>query len=351
MAVDDPAHRRQADAGPLELGIVMQPLETAKELVVVLHIEARTVVLHEVHSLVADAHLPELDAGMGAVAGELPGVGQKVLHHHPQQPRVALHLYFILYVQIHVAFRLGLAELPAAVPDQFAEIDLLYIEILTGYPGERQHGVDKLAHAVGGPQHPAQIVVAGVIQLLISNKQAYALQEGTSMVNENARFALQRLTHDLRMAGNWAGAAKDDASAYTDVTGLANTDCQKQLAMALNPVGQVRGIEGIQGDVNSPLSACIDNQNYVANSDIIVVRYATIALGFYLLSRRGLLVTVDRAGKLSTFLVMSAVTLALASEAVWIDGLLILAAVISVVTLANYLAKTAVGAWPKAKTG
>ncbi len=84
---------------------------------------------------------------------------------------------------------------------------------------------------------------------------------------------------------------------------------------------------------------------------IILARDALMAFGFFLLSRRGYLVTVDRGGKLSAFTVMAAVTLALASDALWIDGLLILAAVLSVVTLANYLAKTALGAWPKAKTG
>jgi CDP-diacylglycerol--glycerol-3-phosphate 3-phosphatidyltransferase len=84
---------------------------------------------------------------------------------------------------------------------------------------------------------------------------------------------------------------------------------------------------------------------------IIMLRDATVAFGFFLLSRRGHLVTVDRAGKLSAFTVMAAVTLAFASEAPWIDALLILAAALSVLTLANYLAKTAVGAWPKAKTG
>ncbi|MDH3724221.1 MAG: hypothetical protein OER93_00520, partial [Thermoleophilia bacterium] len=59
----------------------------------------------------------------------------------------------------------------------------------------------------------------------------------------------------------------------------------------------------------------------------------------------------DRAGKVSAFAVMTAVTLSLASNAIWIDGLLILAAALSLATLANYLVKTAVGAWPRAKTG
>jgi CDP-diacylglycerol--glycerol-3-phosphate 3-phosphatidyltransferase len=84
---------------------------------------------------------------------------------------------------------------------------------------------------------------------------------------------------------------------------------------------------------------------------LIVVRDITLGAGFFLLSRRGYVATVDRAGKLSALVVMTAVTLALAGEALWIDGVLLLGAALSVMTLANYLAKTAVGAWPRAKTG
>ena len=121
----------------------------------------------------------------------------------------------------------------------------------------------------------SMILLAGVIQLLITNKHAYRLQEGTSILNENGRYALQRLQHDMRMAGNWAGAAKDDARAHTDLSGLPSTDdCAKRLAMALDMSSELRGIEGIEGDVNSPFTDCIDELNYVDNSDIIIVRFS-----------------------------------------------------------------------------
>ena len=84
---------------------------------------------------------------------------------------------------------------------------------------------------------------------------------------------------------------------------------------------------------------------------IILLRDITLGIGLFLLSRRGYVTRVDRAGKVSAFAVMTAVTLSLASNAIWIDGLLILAAALSLATLANYLVKTAVGAWPRAKTG
>jgi CDP-diacylglycerol--glycerol-3-phosphate 3-phosphatidyltransferase len=84
---------------------------------------------------------------------------------------------------------------------------------------------------------------------------------------------------------------------------------------------------------------------------VILLRDIALGIGFFLLSRQGYVLRVDFAGKVSAFTVMTAVTLSLASNAAWIDGLLILAAALSLVTFANYLAKTAVGAWPRAKTG
>lgn len=46
------------------------------------------------------------------------------------------------------------------------------------------------------------ILVAGVIQIFSSSKQTYRVQEAVGRLQENARFALDVLSHDLRMAGN-----------------------------------------------------------------------------------------------------------------------------------------------------
>ena len=44
-------------------------------------------------------------------------------------------------------------------------------------------------------------LLAGVIQIFISNKQSYRLQEGQSRVQENARYVLELLGRDVREAG------------------------------------------------------------------------------------------------------------------------------------------------------
>ncbi len=117
------------------------------------------------------------------------------------------------------------------------------------------------------------ILLAGVIQLLVSNKQAYRLQENTSVLNENARFAVQRLSQLLRMGSHWGGASRDAIRPHSDVSGHSDT-CTKHLATSTNDTNTVLGIEGVNGAATSPFTDCVSNADYVANSDIILVRYS-----------------------------------------------------------------------------
>lgn len=47
----------------------------------------------------------------------------------------------------------------------------------------------------------SSLLVAGVVQIFVSNRQAYDLQDELATLQENGRFAFQFLTQDLRMAG------------------------------------------------------------------------------------------------------------------------------------------------------
>jgi len=57
------------------------------------------------------------------------------------------------------------------------------------------------------------ILIAGVIQLFVSNKATYTLTEGQARVQENARFTMSILSRDLRMAGN-AGCTNSNMLSY-----------------------------------------------------------------------------------------------------------------------------------------
>ncbi len=90
------------------------------------------------------------------------------------------------------------------------------------------------------------ILLAGVIQIFTSNKQAYRVQSAMARVQENGRLAMQLLTQDIRMADFWgcnstAGKVinnlKDDA-AYLGADardgGIFGTDASEGAPSATN---------------------------------------------------------------------------------------------------------------------
>lgn len=44
-------------------------------------------------------------------------------------------------------------------------------------------------------------LLAGIYQVFLSNKMTYNTQQALSRLQENARYVMHTLTHDLRMAG------------------------------------------------------------------------------------------------------------------------------------------------------
>lgn len=66
-------------------------------------------------------------------------------------------------------------------------------------------------------------VVAGAIQIFVGSKQTYRIQEATSQLQENGRFALDLFQQSLRMAGYRNDPAKeiDDVFKNDDTFGLA----------------------------------------------------------------------------------------------------------------------------------
>lgn len=65
-------------------------------------------------------------------------------------------------------------------------------------PG-RQRGLTLVEIMVGATL--GLILTAGLIQVFVSNKQAYRVQEGLARLQENGRFALDFITRDVRSAG------------------------------------------------------------------------------------------------------------------------------------------------------
>lgn len=113
----------------------------------------------------------------------------------------------------------------------------------------------------------ALILLAGIVQLFISNKQGYRLQEGFSQMNESARFAYAQMQYHLRMSDHWGGVSPDNID--TSLAPAIASDCSA--GFATDNIG-LRGYEG-GNNVPAELNSCIAAGDYVADSDIIVMRY------------------------------------------------------------------------------
>ena len=116
------------------------------------------------------------------------------------------------------------------------------------------------------------ILTLGVIQLFVSSKQSYRIQESMGTLQENARFTLQVLDYGIRMADHWGGVPADKISGSpSGLTGISGSICTS--GWIANPD---EGIRGYDGGSSSPLN-CINDADHVDNSDILVVRYAAPA--------------------------------------------------------------------------
>lgn len=113
------------------------------------------------------------------------------------------------------------------------------------------------------------IMVAGLIQILIANRQAYRVMEGANFMQENMRFSVERLTYAARMAAHW-GAIKPANLIGANVPG-SNTPCSPGWARELG-----RPIVAWNGSSTAPsaLADCFDAANYEPNTDIVAMRYA-----------------------------------------------------------------------------
>src|SRR5580658_9516748 len=107
---NNPLDHGETDTGPREVGGRVQALERAEKLAYVSHVKPRSVVTNEKSSDAALRGETDLDAGLGALAGKLPGVAEKVLHDDRQQARVAFRRQAVSYKNLDVARRVGFAK-------------------------------------------------------------------------------------------------------------------------------------------------------------------------------------------------------------------------------------------------
>ncbi|WP_198670190.1 PilW family protein [Dyella sp. C9] len=125
------------------------------------------------------------------------------------------------------------------------------------------------------------IVVAGMVSLFISSKQSFQVQSGDNYLQDNMRFASDRLGWALRMSNFWGGDSISannltvGSSAPSAITALGK--CNGAWATAVDPgTTGGGGVFGYDGAATFPFDAtCIGGAaNYVPQSPVLVVRYA-----------------------------------------------------------------------------
>ncbi len=115
------------------------------------------------------------------------------------------------------------------------------------------------------------LLLAGMIQIFISAKQGYRIQESTSLLQENARFAMRDLSHYINLADYWGGVEAEAIRLHPDLDTAyaARGNCDFAWAMDL-----ARGVFGYDGDSTPPGPTDCIPTGYVPNSDVVVIRTA-----------------------------------------------------------------------------
>lgn len=162
------------------------------------------------------------------------------------------------------------------------------------------------------------VLILGVVQIFGASRSAYQLSEGMARTQENARFAVDYLQRDLRMAGHF-GCVNDQARLQTPGALVPHFG-----AAPLDPLNFAVSIQGYEATGTKPgnavtigapaagwspaLPALIAGLQPLPGSDIVVLRY---------LDREGAPVnTINSAGANTTFTVPAARWAALTNDGV-----------------------------------
>ena len=107
-----------------------------------------------------------------------------------------------------------------------------------------------------------------IIQLFASNKQAYRLQEGSSQLNESARFAINNLQYFMRLADHWGGVEQDNVALDGGLPALAicTTSADDNV---INNIG----FRGYNGAAVAPINCMTD---YEPQTDAFFIRYGIV---------------------------------------------------------------------------
>jgi len=114
------------------------------------------------------------------------------------------------------------------------------------------------------------VLLTGVVEIMLSSKQTYRVQEGVARLQENARFASQFLSEDLRMAGFSGCSSATTPNNIADLNSDAIADNYYNFT--------TDGLQGFEyGDlpVNLTATDTLTTADVVSNTDVIVLMYGS----------------------------------------------------------------------------
>ena len=119
------------------------------------------------------------------------------------------------------------------------------------------------------------VILAGVAMVFTNSKQGYQVQQSASRSQENARFAMDYLSLNIRGADYWGSGVKP-ASVTFATSPPSGSGCSNG-TWIIDPTNGVHGYQGAASASSlsdSTLASCIGavTTGYIANSDILVVR-------------------------------------------------------------------------------
>src|SRR6266853_1099967 len=120
------------------------------------------------------------------------------------------------------------------------------------------------------------VLIAGATQVYVDSHAAYAVNETTARLQENARYAISVLEPDIRMSGYWGLTNRADG-----IVGIALLPTDAQLALGA-PAASTCGVNfplllgfPVQGTNDSYTATCAANSAAMPNADTITVRRAS----------------------------------------------------------------------------
>jgi type IV pilus assembly protein PilW len=122
------------------------------------------------------------------------------------------------------------------------------------------------------------IVVAGMIQIFVTTKNSFRLQESLNFAQENARFAMHFLEYDARMADHWGGVESGQINNLANFASSGNTCAPTWLFDLDKPIEGFDGVSTSSKKGNAKtvaaLGNCVKSDNYEPGTDILIIRYA-----------------------------------------------------------------------------